>query len=103
MSNTYKHTIARAFHKFFNQNPFGDIFNELRNRNSDTQLAVMMTIEETFSGKELSISVQKGNLPKIRNLPPDRCAGDQRLGVFRDRDAGYQRTTSYPVRLYRVA
>jgi curved DNA-binding protein len=49
---------------FFNAGPLGDIFHEFRRRNNDTSITIRMTLEESFHGKEYTISVLRPGITK---------------------------------------
>lgn len=50
------------FEDAFEYSPFGNIFKEIRRRNNDINLAVVLTLEEAFHGKEINIAVNNQSI-----------------------------------------
>lgn len=60
------------FDSMFFNDVFGEAFRQRHNRNGDTNLMLKMTLEESFRGKEYTISVQNGKTSKpiTIQIPP---------------------------------
>lgn len=67
---------------FFNNDAFNNVFREMRNRNSDTNLMIRMTLEESFQGKEYTVTVQNGKSTRpVKVAIPPGIMNGMRLHV----------------------